>query len=65
MLKMLFPINVMLMIIPFAINDNVHIGYYTGSCLVRLDIFTSLMYFVESTGQDKIQRQAILSISCT
>ena len=24
-----------------------YIGYYTDSCLVRLDIFTSLTYFVQ------------------
>ena len=35
----------------------IYIGYYTGSRSVRLDIFTSLTYFVESAGRDKIQRQ--------
>ena len=37
--------------------DIYDICYYTGSRSVRLDIFTSLTYFVESTGRDKIQRR--------
>ena len=28
---------------------NIYIGYYTGSCLVRLDLFTSLTYFIQNT----------------
>ena len=33
----------------------IHRGYYTGSGSVRLDIFTSLTYSVESGGRDRIQ----------
>ena len=33
----------------------VYIGYYTGSRLVRLDIFTGLTYFVESAGQRRVE----------
>ena len=41
-----------------SINQrNIYIGYYTGSRSVWLDIFTSLTYFVESAGRDKIQRR--------
>ena len=38
-------------------SANINIGYYTGSRSIRLDIFTSLMYFVSSCGLDKIERR--------
>ena len=39
----------------------INIGYYTGSRSVRLGIFTSLTYFVESAARDKIQRRVKIS----
>ena len=38
----------------------IFIGYYTGGCSVRLDILTSLTYFAEFTGQDKILKHVIM-----
>ena len=40
----------------------IFIGYYTDSCLVLLNIFTRLAYFVESAERYKIQRRVKIYI---